>query len=372
MNTYAVYLHPRGPLASALSSDTLFGAICWGIEVLFGDVGLLFRVPQTPPFACSAPFPAHVHPKQTVRFYPRPATFDVSQSDIQKVVENQVTARKARKEALLAAVSAAKKLRKASFVSEKLFTEIANGRLSPYQMLLQWTGATPNTISSTGSLLVSAEELKNWPQDTQGLPLPIFATEDVQHNQIDRMTGGTGEGLLFYQPETFFSRWGGLWALLRADATLVESRIRPALRYLSDTGLGANRMTGKGQFEIKLTDAPALPDASGRANAFVSLSRYLPNTGEWSPEGPLAYQITTLWPKREQKYPRMEAGQSTTPVYKRRIRVFEPGAVFAIKERREIYGRLAEVVPESSGNPAVFQSGASLPVFIHISKENEV
>ncbi len=87
MNTYAVYFRPRGALASwPLASDTLFGAVCWGMRMLGlmdGEhlTAWLEAHHDNPPFAFSHAFPAHKNGKTTLRLYPRPATFQPAIAD---------------------------------------------------------------------------------------------------------------------------------------------------------------------------------------------------------------------------------------------------------------------------------------------------
>jgi CRISPR type III-A-associated RAMP protein Csm4 len=150
--------------------------------------------------------------------------------------------------------------------------------------------------------------------------------------------------------------------LLKTDEATLEQLIRPALRYLADTGLGANRTAGKGQFRIEVTPAPALPDAGESANGVVMLSRYLPRPTEWSPaQRPLAYKLVNLAAKREQKFVRAVPGQVTTPIYKRRLRMFEPGCVVPYQKiDGDVYGQLVEVVPDEGDGYRTWQSGLAI------------
>ena len=255
-------------------------------------------------------------------------------------------------------------MRKVRWVSEKTLEDIVAGSLTPAGLVGQW-------MENRSSYERVAICWWNKPRSRIGLAVMEKSCcpsckKDVQHNQIDRQTGGTGEGLLFYEPEKFFASGGMLWALARAERETMETRVRPAFRYLANTGLGANRSSGKGQFDFEVANAPALPDAGSRANAFLSLSRYLCASGELGESGPLAYRLISLWPKREQQFPLPEDGRRSAPVYKRRIRVFEPGSVFPLAERRPYYGQLATLIPEGDGPWPVYQSGFTLPVFIHV------
>lgn len=377
MNTYAVMLHPRGPLASKLTSDMLFGAVCSGIAALHGKLDLPLDTPGAAPFVFSGIFPVWApSEKPVVRFYPRPATFSAQLSPSARAVRSRPNSSIKNPKDIAKKVSAElKKLREVEFFSEKCLIEAVSGRLTPTTLISSRVEGGSDYEFVGKVLLVHRSELNGWPftidpKTNERRYLHFMKKHDTQHNQIDRVTGGTGEGLLFYESETFFSENGRLWALLRTTPQTLADYVMPALRYLQDTGLGANRTAGKGQFDITVGEAPNLPDAGARANAFLSLSRYLPMPGELGQSGPMAYELASLWPKREHKFPQSQPGSSTgAPVYKRRMRVFEPGSVFPLGQRREYYGQAALLVREDEGAWNVYQSGFTLPLFLRIEEE---
>jgi len=354
MNTYAVYFHPLGTLASSLSSDTLFGAVCWGIAELRlkPDLASWLRSQQNSPhFGFSATFPFWKCNGQRVHLYPRPLNFRVLPEDIDAVVQSVADKTKA-KEALIQAVQNAKKLNKVSWFSQGVFALLLNGELTPNVVL---RNLDVRFAIQGGALLLTQEKYKDgdaW-----------MTNQPVLHNQIDRVRGSTVEGLLFYESETSFATDAGLWALLRAEKNEFEQLIHPALRYLADTGLGANRTTGKGHFRIEVSETtPVLPVAN-LAGQHMLLSYYLPAPEErnvlHADAGAAAYRIRTVRARREHKFPG-KAGAVSQAVYKRAVRMFEPGSILPLPSA-EIYGRLAEVVTEEEGGP-VFQSGAALTI----------
>jgi len=372
METYAVYFRPRGSLASSLSSDTLFGAVCWGIQVLDlkADVGAWLESHLTPPFAFSATFPVWFHgPESNMRFYPRPANFEPSPAIVQSLADSLSKQRGENlKSVKLLIVDKTKLLRGVSYISEEVFTKIVLGSLSPGEVLRDLVTKQAGFDIFNGILLSSSEKVRLVKAGFSATSR-LLGEVQVQRNHIDRVAGATVEGLLFYENETRFAPGIGLWALLRTSADDLAALIQPALRYLADTGFGANRIVGKGHFDISITPMPALPEAQ-KPNAVILLSRYLPDNAEMDFSKPLflAYKLTTLRPKREQKFPKAFAGQATQPVYKEAVRMFEPGAMFPLQHRREVYGRLALVLTAEAGGP-VYQSGAALPVFMFVQEE---
>lgn len=371
METYAVYLWPRGSLASEVESDTLFGAVCWAIRILgLADLGaLLLGFDDQPRFAFSSTFPVYRQDNSEsatlVRFYPRPLLLTLTPEQVEKLAKEE-RGQQSLKAAKAKVIEKAKHLDKKVYLSEALFAEAIQGRLGTEELFRRFVarGHRSQDIEAVGDALITYDERRS--QQRRGVLEKFVDSHPVQHNQIDRVAGATVEGLLFFEQETFFRPGGGLWCVLCAEPDDVERLIRPAFRYLEDTGLGANRTAGKGHFDIEIAESLQLPQAE-EPNALITLSRYLPRPEEWSPDGePLAYRLLNLWPKREQKFAQPAPGQHTPPVRKRRIRMFAPGSVFPLTERRSLYGRLAEVVSAEEGGHPVWQSGLAIPVFARL------
>ena len=369
MQTYAVYFYPRGPSASVIGSDTLFGAVCWGLRVLdlVTDLDAWLDGPA-PSFAFSSALPAWYNRDGApmLRLYPLPETFGAVQTDVEALAGYlRESKRYSERQALLESTRQAKRFKSVAYLSESLFTQVVDNTLQPGQALLALAAEKPKLVQ-VGNILLSKVETDALVAEGVNTALPPVMVEAVQHNSVDRVAGATVEGLLFYKNEVYFAPQAGYWALLRASEADLQKLILPALRYLEDTGLGGSRTTGKGHYKIRVEPAPALP-AAANPNGVMLLSRYLPaeNDGIALQGAPLAYRLITLRPRREQKFPQAISMSQTAPVYKQPLRVFEPGSVFPLRKAQEIYGAIARVVPPGEGAPA-HQSGAALPVFIHI------
>lgn len=377
MKTFAVYLHPRGSLASEIGSDTLFGAVCWALQILgLASVEELLRDFHPPRFAFSATFPAFYKTGHVLRFYPRPQTGDLLPAQVTALAnalhQHEPSRFKTRPDsaAVVEIVEQYKRdLKKASYLSESLFRECIENGLTTFDLFkrIKRYGTRPTDIRPNGSLLFRQDDLEGFFDDEE--PPPFMRQLAVLHNQIDRLTGSTGEGLLFFENETHFAPSAGVWCLVALNDDETQQWLRAAFRYLSDTGLGANRSVGKGHFDIYLGEEIALPDAGANANAFVVLSRYLPAEGEWQPGvEPLRYTLKTIWAKREQKFPRLLANVQSSPIYKDPVRMFMPGSIFPIGTSRDrVCGRLAQVVKaDMNGGVPVWQSGLAIRVFAKI------
>lgn len=371
MQTYAVYLKPRGSLATVISSDLLWGAVCYAIQELrlVEDVGLWLQAQKSPPFAFSGAFPCWFSDPEVLRYFPRPATFDISAMAVDQFVETlQKRDGLSSKAARMKTAALLKDFARQSYLSEGVLKEIVTNNLSARDVLDDLARKGGRFATTSGTVLTAKEDASLAKiADGQGHITQIA----VQHNQIDRVAGATVEGLLFYHNEMYFARNSGLWTLLRTTEETCERFIRPALRYLADTGLGSDRTSGKGQFQFQMSAFTTLP-TSKNANAVMMLSRYIPTAVETidPQKKPLAYRLTTLRPKREQRNPVIIAGQLTPAVYKRAVRAFEPGSVFPLEQSPEIFGRWVELLKQQEGGP-IYQSGLAIPLFMHVGEVSD-
>jgi len=360
MDTYAVYLKPRGSFYGQIRSTTIFGGVCWALQIL-GLTGPseLFAAGE-PPFIFSSAFPYLEANGHKVRFFPRPLIPDLTAGEVEMLAEKRARERgKGLKEAKLEVIEEAKRLKKARYVSEAIFRDIVLGELDTKGLLSRYKriGTRPSDIELVGDVLITLGE-----REKLGIEkklLPFLRQVDVQRNQIDRVKGATVEGLLFYEPQVFLEEMAGLWFITRVKNL---SLLPPALRYLEDTGFGGRRSTGKGHFHINLDrENPfQLPDAGDEADCFIVLSLYLPGEGEWGNQGPMSYELINWRGKYESKFP----WSGPRPIYKKPVRLMTEGSVFPLKERREFYGRVVDVSHKDT--PPALQCGLAIPVFAKV------
>lgn len=364
MENYAVYFHPRAPLATwPLSSDMLAGAVCWGIRLLglMDDAGLsgwLAAQQDQPKFAFSQALPAWLGNGAPIRFFPRPLSFYPSPADLEAFLRQASgTARQTDKKLRAEAAKKGKTIKRIAYISESALIALQNGALKPshlFQIEQPEAG-----WAKVNNLLCSREEERLLQKKLDAQQPRLMEIAAVQHNSVDRVGGATVEGALFYKEEVFFARGAGLWAVLRASREDLENLIAPALRLLSDTGLGADRSVGRGFFDIQIE-----PLSGGLFNqprpAMMTLSRYLPQNEEVNLNGePLAYHLRVIHPKREHRFLYGPAGSSRSVIFKQAVRMFEPGSVFPSAEvLKSIFGRWALLSP--GGFPPIYQCGAAI------------
>jgi CRISPR-associated protein Csm4 len=367
VDTYAVYLRPRGALYGDVHSGTLFGGICWAIRTLgLADLpALLEGFNADPLFVLSSPFPCLWGERsKPLHFYPRPRLAELTSAGVRDLADGMAPTHKGGfKGALWDVIEWAKQIKNTSYVSETLFQGMVTGKTDTRSLWQRWKrkDARSSDVEPVDDMLLTTSERESL--GVAGSTTSFSKDTDVQRNQIDRIAGATAEGLLFFERQTFLRRGtAGMWFLLRTrDLDLMQA----TFRYLADTGIGGRRTTGKGQFDIRVGPAPSLPETRA-PNAFVSLSLYLPADGDWDCNGePLSYQLINLRGKHESRFPtELTEGEKTQRVYKEMVRSFVPGSIFPLGQRRQWYGQISKV--GQIGERTVWQNGLTLPVFARI------
>lgn len=375
MRTCAVYLRPKGSASGPLHSNQLFGAICWAIHSLFGEsdlVSFLESVSRQKSFVVSAAFPCLFGQQNKVRFYPRPLLPEPDSHECESLIELTASAGKKktdpfwRARALAEIADAVKKIRKGTYVSENLFTEMIQSRTNAAALFrrLSGKGNFNDHLEVFGDGLLTKGERKQV-TDASGKE-KFWRMTDVQRNGIDRVSGSTVPGILFFSHDLTFQReLAGLWFVLRVEDELIERKIIPAFRLLEDTGFGGDRSIGKGHFTIQLDDQPfQLPQADD-PDSVVILSRYLPDVDEFDfAQSPLAYKAVTLRPRNESQHT-----GSGHRIFKGVIRMLEPGSILPLskQEKKEVVGRLVEMNENAEiGGWKSKYNGLAIPVYARV------
>lgn len=377
MKTYAVYMNPKGSIASQIGSDTLFGALCWAIRMLSGAETLktiLCAFNEHPKFVVSSAFPYLYRHGQKVRFFPKPLLPGLSSVQLNRLVSGSREVKRAsqnslqRKRPLVEVLEKEKKIMSAAYVSDRLFEEIVAGKTTVETLLsrLVHRGVGEQDVERVGDALITKGE--RMLIDPDGERQSFWSEIDIQRNEIDRLIGSTVEGRLFFVKEVLFVRdIAGLWFILCTDDL---DCMKPLLRYMQDTGIGGDRTVGKGHFSIPLDEIREieLPDAGEAANCFIALSRYMPTKEEHIfDQRPLSYALSTIRPKHESKLARI-----SQRIYKKMLRLFEPGSILPIKtvKRNGFYGQIVPVGTNAEETGwEVWQNGMAVPAFAKIRGE---
>lgn len=279
-----IRLQPKGTFRTEMSSDSIFGVICWGIHVLYGQEVLEDILGQfsegSPPFLISAAFPYVEENGNIIYFFPRPIlppiTGKLSGDYLDKF----------------------KKFKKIKWLSYEQFRKFQSGEWDENLFFLE----------------------DNW----EDSPTPQMKTDIQMHNSINRLTGTTGEGNLFYTP-VYRIYNGGLYFLIKELKEGFTDYIIAAFRLFSHLGIGGDASVGKGTFEPEIDNFPYDLSISN-GNSFIVMSYYYPRATEtrYFSEKP-----NLTWYRLVHRKGKMGGIlYPTGNTWKRSIHIFDVGSVF--------------------------------------------
>jgi CRISPR-associated protein Csm4 len=353
VKTYQVKLTPKSQFHAFPTSDTLFGALCWGIKRLHGEDKLHQILAQfdtnSPPFILSSAFPMLENRQgKTMAFFQKPVSIGLKASDIEgianKLSENNF------KKSQVKAITGYKKFKKYEYISETILGELLETK-SDRDIFEEYL--ITNEIKSSGNMLMKKSEHDSF---FEGKEHDIMKVSTVQKNSIDRLTMSTGEeGQTFYEQEIYTS---GIFRLHFLIKTSDIEFLLPVFKYLEDKGIGGNRSTGKGRFKIEMIGEKSLPTSTDN-KTFVSLSRFIPATSKinWQSER-TCYEVFPYRSKIDSEGDLMDENEN---VWKNRVMYLKEGSVFEANEYKAYYGQ-CPVIKETHGKK-IRQNGLAFPVF---------
>lgn len=263
------WLTPLSGYKTNLRSDTLWGVICWGIRLLYGEKKLEDFLKAcsegNPPFVISSPFPFKQIGEEQIPFFPKPIL--PVDSDSENESEEVLTEYRLRK-----------RVKKMTMVNLTDFNKVLNGALTHKDF--KSFAEERLKFKNSGKDVLPEHLVKQSPPAKQIL--------SVTHNTIDRIKLSTlekdGSGQLFHTDETYWEGGQdenhkpvrtGIFFLVRGETEMLEA----VMRYYRHTGFGGDRSTGKGFFDIQVNDFHKLKEPAD-ANAMVNLSLFRPKESE--------------------------------------------------------------------------------------------
>jgi CRISPR-associated protein Csm4 len=303
-----VRLTPLGRFLGGLPrSDTLFGALCWGIRWTHGEptlLGLLEACDRgEPPFVLSSAFPFAEGEHGPVYYLPRPLHWP--------------TAPPGRD---LESLSRAKRIRRVLYASRSVFSQVTAGRPPALDSLAEPKGPC---LAASGEAMPAVQDV------------------DVDRNAINRVTGAVQEGRLFFGQETGVTR-GGAYFLIRMRDEAARPLVEAALRFMEDRGIGGDASVGRGQVRVAVEEGDLLPE-DPTAPRYVTLSLLHPSVADRDHlavgAGNSAYRLVKRKGRVESLYAPTEQPWKTTLV------MLAEGSVFPRDGNRAVYGS-APVVKE--------------------------
>lgn len=284
----SVLLSPDGPFSEIPRSDTLFGAICWGIRDVRGtecleDVLAQFRADR-PPFRISSAFPLlDGDDREYLLATPRLPKLSAG---VGKMTDERLEALDV--------------WQQIEYVPASVFSMIATGAVSDSELL---AGFDENGAITIGERRYVHDRRFLLPAESDRKP--IWRTERTR-NAVNRLTGAT-EGSLYHRDAVFFSDIAGLHVCVEGDVDLVLDGLSVA----QDRGIGGDRSVGRGQFRLDGIGSFDLPQPDG--DFFCTLSLCIPHPEELEPfltngyyeieprKGVIENSLTspdTIWKKR--------------------------------------------------------------------------
>ncbi len=287
----AIHLKPSSPFKDPFPhSDTLFGALSWGVRHVFGEETLTNLLADfkkgEPPFKISSLFPYH----EETYYLPTPKipTFTKENpddfQDMWEIKENK----------------------KLKWVTAQNFDEFVHGK------------------KEVETILEESERT-------------AFMTEyDQPGNAINRLSSAT-EGNLFFEPVYKHLDGTDLYFLLETRGEGIEEKLVRALRYLESRGIGGSTSTGKGNFDLEKIDEFDEFEKPEEANRFMTLSLYCPAEKEWEEyqgnKNQLRYELVKRKGVVEQSFTNLDSP------WKRTLFMFSEGSIFPTINGKEVYGR---------------------------------
>ncbi|OGP93886.1 MAG: type III-A CRISPR-associated RAMP protein Csm4 [Deltaproteobacteria bacterium RBG_16_47_11] len=333
MKEYRICLTPRSGFEITLHSDTLFGAICWGIRTLFGEAKLLSVLEEfktCPPFLLSSALPWKGVGEKRTWYLPKPFLRPLVTTDFKKLVDK---ARKGlepyhvpEKVPDMDLATKYKRFKKLKWIPADTFRKVLKGG-SEKDLFIDYLDRFIGDLRF----------------DQSGI---------TQKNSLDRLAQSTtGVGETFYTIDIGFRENHGLYFLLKtAD---IDVYLTPVLMLLQDSGIGPNARTGRNWFTVDIEKKPLFDTIQGRS--FITLSRYICSDSidadaSW-------YQLASVRSKVESR--QEFAGED---VWKDRVTYLSAGSLVKPKDRKEFYGGLVPV-KEIAGK-TVYQYGYAYPVWL--------
>ncbi|MCS7250736.1 MAG: hypothetical protein NZ608_07480 [candidate division WOR-3 bacterium] len=361
MKLYRILLKPKGIIEKIPSSETIFGALCWGIRIVYSEEELITLLnnfkDSSKKFIPSSAFPLLKFKNNNgcLYCYPNLILPDPSSKEMINLaqrytpkISNNIDEIQYSKRLI---ISEYKKFKEIKYLSETLFKRLVNGEkiIKLYEEYLN------ERLKIIEGILLASEDFDKIENEK------LMEKRTLLRNKIDRLSFSTvPSGDVYYEEVVYLnSEILQLYFLLLTDDI---NFFIPIFRWLSDTGIGGNRTVGKGYYEIEVKEEVNLFQ-NVDSNIFISLSKYLPEEGEidWRSENNY-YKLLSYQPRVDTMF--FKGGE----FIKNRITYFSEGSILQAKEKKEYYGKLYPSA-EFQGK-IIYQSGFTIPVFIK-RRENE-
>lgn len=312
MKELIVNIIPKSIFPS-LHSDTLFGAICFAMEQIYGEeklIDIIKKFSDKPPFLLSSTFPCINYDKEKIYFLPKPIDSIEKTGSYSKYID------------------AFKNLDSVKYVTKDIFNDWINDRIDGSYILQNM--AKYNV--KMGLLFPKEKQLKF-----------SIKNSDVSRNQINRLNDSTS----IYYFSGYHCKNVNLFFMIRIYDEEYESLLKGALRFLRDRGFGQDISVGKGEFDIGEFSENAILELPKNQKRFITLSRYIPSVDEYNMFKVRKEVFYDICAKR---------GRSLNGSIKKQVHFFTEGSTFP-NLKNSTYGRILHVQEKSVEYGLAFNVG---------------
>ena len=247
-------LKPDGPFTKRPRSDTLFGAVCWGIRLTRGEDALeellLQFADDDPPFRLSSAYPvlAPASRSERVHLLPRPLV------PMQSVADDEATER---------IIEALQRWQRLQYIPEDLFRKLAEGGVTKSDVVIPFADGD-DTVTIDGTAYAIKDEFLL--PDSYELDRPPFVTGERTRNAVNRLSNST-EGQLFHDRSFHVVDGAALHVVIEGD---IETALT-GLAAIQDHGIGGDKSVGKGTYTLGELGEPGLTPAQTGPSCTLSL-----------------------------------------------------------------------------------------------------
>lgn len=310
MNLYKVNLTPYGSMITIPDSQTLFGTICWAIRDLYGEKELEdlldnFMTHENR-FIISSAFMDGLFKAPIIIW----ATLEELIQIGNKVgVQGSALSRKS------------KALKKIGYFTERVFKDYLKGKLNRLEVAKSIITGKGAYAFQNGILHYNDEDIKKYK----------LREEHTRRNMINRFSGTTEGGELYYYHRVFIQEGTKLYFLIKTEEI---DYFKPIFRLMSDMGIGGDKSVGANNFKVELAGEFNYEKA---IKENILLSKYIPNYEEVDWENSLftigvgAYRVES----RDEFF--------SENIFKDEIIYISEGSTIVLKEDKDIYGRMPVV-----------------------------
>ena len=335
-------------LTTGIDTNTIFGAICWGIVKLYGESELekfLEEFKESPPFLITSPLPLDGDGNV---WFPRPPL----EGSIMDTDERSV---------LIERYPIHKQFKKINYLDWETFKKILQGDLTTEKELFE------ELVKRTEQLLQSKRrkiptDVKDLLREYRGL-IPTAKSEVAVKTAIDRLTNTAKEGQLFNEIITALPQFAVI-VKVKNNEWWVKAK-----KALSVVKLGGNKTVGLGRFNFEEVDEGAFLKeletfVENKTEKCITLA---PTFYEGNIDIVGSYYEPQIYRSAVDKtYAYGDPDFITLPVWKKATLYLKTGAMLKLKRPSGVIGALKETLKWDRGSRTyrVYNYGYGFPLFV--------